>query len=100
MELINQNFYYLGEKDKRHKNYGSISAHKMSFRNNNKVFATSYLIISTYGKKFYDNSENCEFASELEFEEVLFEQVIPPFRKLIETELGLMYMRHTARLSK
>ena len=95
--LINQQRYYVGEKDRRHKKYGSISAHKMSFRNNNCTFATSYLIISTYGKKFYDINKDSEFESEYEFEEVLFEQVIPPFRKIIETELGLMYMRHIER---
>lgn len=96
-KLINRQNYYVGEKDRRHKNYGSISAHKMSFRNNNNTFSTSYLIISTYGKKFYDTTTDSEFESESEFEEVLFEQVIPPFRKIIETELGLMYMRHIER---
>lgn len=95
--LINQQRYYVGEKDKRHRNYGSISAHKMSFKNNNYTFCTSYLIISTYGKKFCDANDGSEFISESEFEEVLFEQVIPPFRKIIETELGLMYMRHIER---
>lgn len=97
VRLINKQCYYVGEKDKRHKIHGSISAHKMSFRNNNCTFCTGYLIISTYGKKFYDANGENEFYSETEFEEVLFEQVIPPFRKVIETELGLMYMRHSER---
>ena len=96
-KLINQQCYYVGEKDRRHKEYGSISAHTMSFRNNNCTFCTSYLIISTYGKKFYDYNGQNEFKSETEFSDILFEQIIPPFRKLIETELGLLYLRHNER---
>lgn len=99
-KLIAQQHYYVGEKDNRHKMVGSISAHKMSFRNNNCTFCTSYLIISTYGKKFYNSYGENEFESESEFEEVLFEQIIPPFRKIIETELGLLYMRHNEREKK
>lgn len=98
--LIERQKYYVGEKDNRHNTYGSISAHKMSFRNNNYTFCTSYLIISTYGKKFYTPYDENEFCSEEEFQEVLFEQIIPHFRKVIETELGLMYMRHKERNSK
>ena len=97
VKLINQQRYYVSEKDGRHKKYGSISAHKMSFKHNNYTFCTGYLIISTYGKKFYDYYDENEFRSEAEFEEILFEQIIPSFRKLIETELGLLYLRHNER---
>lgn len=92
--LIPEKHYWAEERDKRHKEYGSISAHKMSFRNNNATFCTSYLTISTYGKKFYSGINNDAFSSEKEFEQILFDLVIPPFRKIIETELGFLYMRH------
>ena len=95
-ELVNRKdsyYHYLVANKK----YGSISAHKMSFKHNNYTFCTGYLIISTYGKKFYDYYDENEFRSEAEFEEILFEQIIPSFRKLIETELGLLYLRHNER---
>ncbi len=99
-KLIPERHYWAEERDKRHKEYGSISAHKMSFRNNNSTFCTSYLIISTYGKKFYSEIDNDVFSSEKEFEQILFDLVIPPFRKIIETELGFLYMRHKYREEK
>lgn len=89
--------YWVGEKDTRHNTYGSISAHKMSFRNNNSTFCSGYLTISTYGKKFYSTLNNDNFKSANEFEQILFDLVIPPFRKIIETELGFLYMRHKYR---
>ena len=89
--------YWVGEKDKRHNTYGSISSHKMSFRNNNSTFCSGYLTISTYGKKFYSNLDDNNFKSANEFEQILFDLVIPPFRKIIETELGFLYMRHQYR---
>lgn len=92
--------YMVGEKDTRHNTYGSISAHKMSFRNNNSTFCTGYLTISTYGKKFYSDFEYNNFKSLNEFEQILFDLVIPPFRKIIETELGFLYMRHKYRKEK
>lgn len=57
-KLIPDKHYWTEERDKRHKEYGSISAHKISFRNNNFSFCTSYLTISTYGKKFYSGINN------------------------------------------
>lgn len=90
--------YWPEERDTRHNIYGSISAHKMSFRNNNSTFCTGYLTISTYGKQFYSKLDrNNIFDSENELEQVLFDYVIPPFRKIIETELGFLYLRHKYR---
>ena len=89
--------YYIGEKDTRHGTYGSITAHKMSFRNNDCIFCHGYLTISTYGKRFWSDFETTSFKSESEFEQILFDFIIPPFRKIIETELGFLYMRHKYR---
>lgn len=89
--------YWVGEKDTRHNTYGSISSHKMSFRNNNSIFCSGYLTISTYGRKFYSKIDNSNFRSENEFEQILFDLIIPPFRKIIETEFGFLYMRHKYR---
>ena len=89
--------YWVGENDMRHDTYGSISSHRMSFRNNNLTFCSGYLTISTYSKKFYSKSENSNFKSENEFKRILFDLVIPPFRRIIETELGFLYMRHKYR---
>lgn len=100
-KLIPFKHYWAEERDKRHNTYGSISAHKMSFRNNNATFCTSYLTISTYGKKFYTElNKNNVFNSEKEFEQILFDLIIPPFRKIIETELGFLYLRHKYREEK
>lgn len=90
--------YWCEERDTRHEILGSISAHKMSFRNNSTSFCTGYLTISTYGKKFYSELDNGNvFDSENEFKQVLFDLIIPPFRKIIEAELGFLYMRHKYR---
>lgn len=90
--------YWTGERDIRHNIYGSISSHKISFRNNNSTFCSGYLTISTYGKKFYSCLSGDLFTSEDEFEQILFDYIIPPFRKLIEAELGFLYMRHKYRI--
>lgn len=49
-------------------------------------------------KKFCSElNDNENYKTENEFKEILFDSVLPPFRHLIETELGFMYMRHKHR---
>lgn len=87
--------YRPSEKDSRYSEIGSISGYKMAFKNNNKTFCQGYLIISTYGRKFYSVVNKSKFYnSQDEFKEILFGLVLPSFRNLIETELGFLYMRH------
>lgn len=90
--------YHAGEKDLRHNETGSIFGTKVSFKNNNFTFCTGYLVISSYGKKFCSElNDNENYKTENEFKEILFDSVLPPFRHLMETELGFMYMRHKHR---
>lgn len=89
--------YYTSEKDNRYNTSGSISSHRITFRNNNEAFCTGYLTISTYGKKFYSGLDGEQFESANEFEQILYNQILPPFRRLIETELGFLYLRHKYR---
>lgn len=92
--------YFKGERDLRHKESGSISAHKMSFSKNNEIYCQGYLKISTYGRKFFDENNEPKFQSEKEFEIYLFDKIIPPFRKMIETELGFMYLEYILKRDK
>ena len=87
--------YRPGERDSRHNEMGSMSGFKLAFKNNNTTFCQGYLTVSTMGKKFYSPYyQNKNYSSQEEFREILFDVIIPPFRNLLETELGFLYLRH------
>lgn len=96
--------YYMSTRDKQHGKIGSIFSAKIVFGNNANNFVESILTVASYGKCFVDpSSTNGEGISAGELETIIVENVLPYYQRLIEAELGMLYLRHkgeTIRTSK
>lgn len=96
--LVRNGCYWLSENDKRFPILGSIASYKMSFIKNETILCTGYIIISTYGRTFVEDTTN---QVEIDnFNNLLSNTIIPSYKHLIETELGFMYERHNILSSK
>lgn len=84
--------YHMSKRDDAHDNEGSVFASKILFGNNATHFVEGILIVSTYGKRFITNN-NCEY-SESELKNLIFEELFPYYQRLLEAELGMLYLRH------
>lgn len=93
-ELEKDKHYYMSVRDKRHNNIGSIFAIKVMFSNNAKSFTEGILVISTYGKQFAENSD-CERINQLRC--LFIDDLFPCYQRLLETELGMLYLKHTSK---
>ena len=91
-ELIKKGNYWISEGDKRYSTLGSIASYKISFIKNDVTRCVGYLTISTYGRKFVENINDNEKINE--FNNLLTNSIIPPFRSIIVGELGFLYIRH------
>lgn len=87
--------YYMSTRDYNHNKVGSIFLLKIMFSNNAQSFVESVLTISTYGRRFVEN-ETKEYDSHI-LRNVIFEEVFPFYQKLLETELGVLYLRHISQ---
>lgn len=96
-KLADQKQYFFSSRDKAHGCRGSFFGRKILFVNNCDTFVESILIISTYGKCFLDIIGND--CNESAFWNVLEEDIFPYFERLIEYELGLLYLRHREKLN-
>ena len=76
----------------RFSKFGSIASYKISFNRNDQVLCTAYLTISTYGRTFVED-KNDEIKIK-EFNSLLSDIIIPPYRHILESELGFLYERH------
>lgn len=92
--LADESRYYMSPRDKSHGKIGSVFASRVMFGNNASSFVEGILIVSTYGKKFLDN-ENQKY-TENELRNILLEELFPYYQRLLETELGMLYLRHMA----
>lgn len=84
--------YHLSVRDEDHNKNGSVFAVRVTFGNNPKSFAEGIMIVSTYGKKFVQRS-NADF-SERQLKNLIIEEIFPFYQRLLETELGVLYLRH------
>ncbi len=84
--------YRMSKRDDSHNNEGSIFGAKIVFGNNAESFVEGVLIVSSYGKHFI-NKENSDY-SEKELKNLIFEELFPFYQRLLETELGMLYLRH------
>ena len=82
----------MSKRDDAHDNEGSVFASKILFGNNATHFVEGILIVSTYGKRFITNN-NCEY-SESELKNLILEELFPYYQRLLEIELGMLYLRH------
>lgn len=91
-ELAKQNMYHLSTRDKIYNNIGSIFGILLAFGNNNDNFIEGIITVSTHGKYFTENLDFPDASNVLR--NMIIDEVFPYYQKLIETELGLMYIRH------
>lgn len=93
-QLAYKGRYYMSARDDDHNQIGSVFAVKVPFGNNAENFVEGVLLVSSYGKKFVDNSSEY---SEEELKNLIFEDLYPYYQRLLETELGMLYLRHKKR---
>lgn len=94
-KLVKKGNYWISEGDMRFSQFGSIASYKISFNRNDQALCIGYLTVSTYGRKFVEEEQNEQKIKE--FNILLSDIIIPPFRHLLESELGFMYERHIRR---
>ena len=91
-KLAKQNSYHLGGRDQMYNNIGSVFSIKMAFGNNAYTFIEGIITVTTHGKCFTDYL-NIDNASDV-LRNMIIDEIFPYYRNLIETELGLLYIRH------
>ena len=91
-ELSDEHKYHLSSKDRDHNNIGSVFAAKIVFGNNTTSFIEGVLLLSTHGKQFID--KHSDDYSETELKNILLEELFPYYQRLLETELGMLYLQH------
>lgn len=91
-QLIKEGNYWISEGDMRFSRFGSIASYKISFNRNDQILCVGYLTISTYGRSFVENKNDRIKIDE--FNSLLSDIIIPPYRHILESELGFLYERH------
>lgn len=81
--------YYPDQRDLKDDNAGSAVYTKVNLEENGKKYMAGILMITTYGKNFLEADRECQEFGKT-FEQVLEYSVLPYFRQLIQTELGLL----------
>lgn len=90
-EMAENKKYYMSARDERHNRRGSIFGVQLMFSNNAASFAEGILIISTYGQRFISDN-NSEEVNQLK--RLIIDDLFPNYQRLLETELGILYLRH------
>lgn len=91
-ELAQEGKYHLSKRDKMYNNVGSIFSILVAFGNNKDNFVEGIITVSTHGKYFIENIEIPN--AEIILRNMIIDEIFPYYQKLLETELGLMYIRH------
>lgn len=93
-ELAKQKLYHLGRRDEMYNNVGSVFSIKIAFGNNFTTFVEGIITVTTHGKKFIDNMDIVD--AEKILRNMIIDEIFPYYRKLLESELGLLYLRHNS----
>lgn len=93
-ELAKQKLYHLGERDKMYNNIGSVFSFKVAFGNNFTPFVEGVITVTTHGKQFTDNMDI--IGAEKVLRNMIIDEIFPYYQKLLESELGLLYLRHNS----
>lgn len=91
-ELAKHGYYHLSGRDEMYNNVGSVFSIKLAFGNNATTFVEGIITITTHGKFFTENMDIDNASNVLR--NMIIDDIFPYYRKLIETELGLLYIRH------
>lgn len=94
-ELAKQGYYHLGGRDEMYNNVGSIFSIKLAYGNNSTTFVEGIITVTTHGKYFTEHMEIDDASNVLR--NMIIDEIFPYYRKLIETELGLLYIRHISK---
>lgn len=92
-ELSSIQQYHLGNRDRMSNNVGSAFSVKIAFGNNSSPLVEGILTVSTCGKYFIDKM-NIENADNV-FQRMIIDDIFPYYKKLLELEFGMLYLRHT-----
>lgn len=90
-DLAYEGHYYMSPRDEDHDKIGSVFAIKVLFGNNAENFVEGILLVSSYGKQFVE--KDSEY-TENGLKNLIFEELYPYYQRLLETELGVLYLRH------
>lgn len=90
-DLAYEGHYYMSPRDEDHNKIGSVFAIKVLFGNNAENFVEGILLVSSYGKQFVE--KDSEY-TENGLKNLIFEELYPYYQRLLETELGVLYLRH------
>lgn len=91
-ELAEEGKYYLSKRDQMYDNVGSVFSIKLAFGDNSTSFVEGIITVTTHGKYFTENI-SIENSSNV-LQKMIIDEIFPYYKKLIETEMGLMYIRH------
>lgn len=83
--------YYMSKRDKNHNNVGAVFCTKIMFSNNADNFVESILMVSSYGKRFVEDDADYDIPT---FKNLVYEEIFPYYLRLLEAELGILYLRH------
>lgn len=81
--------YYPDQREFKYDNAGSAVYTKVNLEENGKRYMAGILMITTYEKSFLEADRECQEFGKT-FEQVLEYSVLPYFRQLIQTEMGLL----------
>lgn len=94
-KLADEGKYYLSKRDQMYNNIGSVFSIKLAFGDNSISFVEGIITVTSHGKYFTEHID-VDNASDV-LQKMIIDEIFPYYKKLIETEMGLMYIRHINR---
>ncbi len=82
--------YVYSSRDHEHNLKGSILAAKVAFSGNDQNLCEGIIMINTYGQQFLDSSLH----TEEELRMLLLDSIFPCYKKMLTTELAMLYFCH------
>lgn len=95
--MANKNRYFMSSRDERHDRIGSIFGVQLKFSNNANSFAEGIIIVSTYGERFIKDG-NADKIRQLKC--LIIDDIFPNYQRILETQLGMLYLCHISKKNK
>ncbi len=87
--------YIFSYRDHSHNCKGSIVALKVAFSGNDQKLCEGIVMVNTYGEQFLDNLKE---HTEKELQMLILDSILPCYRKLLTSELAMLYFCHQDEL--
>lgn len=97
-DLANKGIYHLSNRDEMYNDIGSVFSIKVAFGDNFSSFVEGIITVTSYGKSFTEYLDIDDAPAALQ--KMIIDEIFPYYKKMIEAEMGLMYIRHINRTSK